>query len=105
MKHALICQCYRLTPKNAHQRPNVVVLCGPHFQGAYGVNTARQLATHNVNVTVFVPNLAKVLPILQEELNLFDLTDGKKSNSAKGKYAFGSVSFLKHLLMLHSSNV
>ena len=74
----------RLTPKNAHQRPQVVVLCGPHYQGAMGVNCARQLATHNVSVTLFVPNFLKMNPHLESEIKLFELADGNKVTTAKG---------------------
>ncbi len=56
----LLCGSHRLTPMDTHQRQTVVVLFGPHTQRAYGVNTAHQLTTHNVNVAVFVPNLTKI---------------------------------------------
>ena len=76
---------FRMAPRNAHQKPSVVVLCGPHMQGAQGVNCARQLAMHGVNVTLFVPNFMKVLDELKSELDLFELTEGKKTAFAKGK--------------------
>ena len=74
-----------MTPKNAHQKPRVVVLCGPHVQGAQGVNCGRQLVMHGVDVTLFVPNFMKVLDELQTELNLFELTGSSKKSFAKGK--------------------
>jgi NAD(P)H-hydrate repair Nnr-like enzyme with NAD(P)H-hydrate epimerase domain len=42
-----------LSLKNAHQRPRVVVLVGEHLQGAMALSCARQLASHQVTVTVF----------------------------------------------------
>ena len=78
----------RMTPKNAHQKPRVVVLCGPHVQGAQGVNCGRQLAMHGVDVTLFVPNFMKVLDELQTELNLFELTGSSKKSFAKGKQIY-----------------
>ena len=76
---------YRLTPQNAHQQPSVVVLCGPHVQGAQGVNCARHLATHNIQVTLFMPSFVKVLQELEDELKLYDLCDGIKTSSVKGQ--------------------
>ena len=89
--HSCIINLYRLNPQNSHQRPNVAVLCGPHIQGAMGVNCARQLAVHNVKVTVFVPNFKKVIDDLEVELQLFDLTDGKRTNNVQGKEWFYSI--------------
>ena len=77
-----------MTPKNAHQKPRVVVLCGPHVQGAQGVNCGRQLVMHGVDVTLFVPNFMKVLDELQTELNLFELTGSTKRSFAKGKQIY-----------------
>ena len=74
----------RFNPSNAHQRPTAVILCGPHMQGAQGVNCARHLASHNVDVTVFVPNFVKVIDALEVELRLFMLTGGKKTSNVKG---------------------
>ena len=75
----------RMTPKNSHQNPRVVVMCGPHIQGAQGVNCARQLVMHGLNVTLFIPNFMKVLSELQTELDLFSLTSSTKVAFAKGK--------------------
>ncbi|XP_023930254.1 enhancer of mRNA-decapping protein 3 [Lingula anatina] len=79
---------HRLNPRNAHQRPTVVVLCGPHMQGAQGVSCARQLANHNVNVILFVPNFLKMLNWLAEEIALFELTSGKKTSDPSGLPTF-----------------
>ena len=81
---------FRLTPKNAHQRPQVVVLCGPHRQGAMGVNCARQLASHSVDVTVFVPNFLKMEPLLMSELQLYELSNGTKTSNPKGECGRGA---------------
>lgn len=45
---------HRLNPLITHQRPTAVILCGPHVQGAQGINCARQLANHNVHVYLMV---------------------------------------------------
>ncbi|KAK3097432.1 hypothetical protein FSP39_009602 [Pinctada imbricata] len=71
----------RLNPTNGHQLPTVVVLCGPHRQGAQGVNCARHLSNHNVKVKVFVPSYAQLPAALQEELNLFKFCDGIVTSS------------------------
>ena len=63
----------------------MVVMCGPHIQGAQGVNCARQLVMHGLNVTLFIPNFMKVLSELQTELDLFSLTSSTKVAFAKGK--------------------
>lgn len=76
---------FRFGPQNSHQKPSVVVLCGPHMQGAQGLNCARQLSNHNVQVTVFVPNFLNMKPWLAEELKLFELADGKRTASTNGK--------------------
>ena len=55
------------------------------------MNCARHLASHNVDVTVFVPNFVKVIDLLEEELKLFILAGGKKTSSLKGEILFGSL--------------
>ncbi|XP_039248184.2 enhancer of mRNA-decapping protein 3-like [Styela clava] len=67
--------CNRLHPRNSHQPPSAVVMCGPHRTGAQGVATARHLSNHNVKVNVFMPNFVKIHACLQEELRLLSLTD------------------------------
>ncbi|XP_043228696.1 enhancer of mRNA-decapping protein 3-like isoform X2 [Amphibalanus amphitrite] len=64
----------RLMPENLHQAPRVACLCGPHSQGAAGLNAARQLAGHGVQVTVFLPDLALTCRALSTELQLYRLT-------------------------------
>ncbi|XP_061173200.1 enhancer of mRNA-decapping protein 3-like [Saccostrea echinata] len=73
----------RLNPQNGHQLPTVMVLCGPHLQGAYGVNCARQLSNHNVKVQVFMPGHVKVPAYMEDELTLFDSSEGKRTASLK----------------------
>ncbi|XP_076125055.1 enhancer of mRNA-decapping protein 3 [Alosa pseudoharengus] len=73
----------RLTPKNVHQRPTVVLLCGPHVQGAQGVSCGRHLANHEVEVILFLPNFVKMLEAITSELSLFSKTGGKQVSSIK----------------------
>nr|XP_055030755.1 enhancer of mRNA-decapping protein 3-like isoform X2 [Misgurnus anguillicaudatus] len=67
----------RLTPKNVHQRPQVVLLCGPHVQGSQGVSCARHLANHDVEVILFLPNCVKMQEIITNELMLFNKTNSR----------------------------
>lgn len=75
---------YSLNPQNGHQLPSVMVLCGPHLQGAYGVNCGRQLSNHNVKVQVFMPGHAQIPAFMEDELKLFDSSDGKRTSSLQG---------------------
>ncbi|XP_062406012.1 enhancer of mRNA-decapping protein 3-like isoform X3 [Sardina pilchardus] len=68
----------RLNPKNVHQRPTVVLLCGPHVQGAQGVSCGRHLANHEVEVILFLPNFVKMQEALTHELSLFGRAWGKQ---------------------------
>ncbi|KFM61550.1 Enhancer of mRNA-decapping protein 3, partial [Stegodyphus mimosarum] len=69
---------HRLNPQNSHQKPTVVVLCGPHLQGTQGVNCGRHLANHCVNVTVLKPAMVVDVPSnFLNELKLFNLSSGK----------------------------
>ncbi|CAG9766296.1 unnamed protein product [Ceutorhynchus assimilis] len=63
---------HRLNPNNVHQLPTVLVLCGPHNQGAAGINTARQLASHGVRTIVYCVSLDA--PAIKNELSLYMLT-------------------------------
>lgn len=67
----------RLTPKNSHQHPSVVVICGAHEEGAMSINCARQLAVRNVLVTIFMQPKAMQIKEVNDELCLFKLTKGK----------------------------
>ncbi|ENN78265.1 hypothetical protein D910_10007 [Dendroctonus ponderosae] len=70
---------HRLNPNNKHQIPTVVVLCGPHKQGAAGINAARQLASHGVRTIVFCPFLEAVA--IKKELSLYMLTRNRTISS------------------------
>ncbi|KAG5896748.1 hypothetical protein JTB14_031728 [Gonioctena quinquepunctata] len=69
---------HRLNPHNTHQWPTVVVLCGPHKQGAVGVNTARQLASHGVQTIVYTVSMDA--PIIKKEISLYMLTKNRVLN-------------------------
>ncbi|XP_070692324.1 enhancer of mRNA-decapping protein 3-like [Pempheris klunzingeri] len=73
----------RLTPKNVHQRPTVVLLCGPHIQGAQGISCGRHLANHDVEVILFLPNFLKMQDSVTSEVNLYSRTGGKQVANVK----------------------
>ncbi|XP_035508287.1 enhancer of mRNA-decapping protein 3-like [Morone saxatilis] len=73
----------RLTPKNVHQRPTVVLLCGPHIQGAQGISCGRHMANHEVEVILFLPNFLKMQELVTSEVNLYSRTSGKQVASVK----------------------
>ncbi|XP_023285374.1 enhancer of mRNA-decapping protein 3-like isoform X1 [Seriola lalandi dorsalis] len=73
----------RLTPKNVHQRPTVVLLCGPHLQGAQGISCGRHLANHEVEVILFLPNFVKMQESVTSEVSLYSRTSGKQVSSVK----------------------
>lgn len=75
----------RLTPKNNHQKPIVILLCGPHIQGAQGISCGRHLANHEVEVILFLPHFVKMQELVTSEVNLFSKTSGKQVASIKGK--------------------
>nr|XP_002123787.1 enhancer of mRNA-decapping protein 3-like [Ciona intestinalis] len=73
----------RLHPRNAHQRPHVVVLTGPHQVGAQGIATARHLSNQNLHVDVFMADVVKMHDFLQDELKLLSLTTARLSTDIK----------------------
>lgn len=73
----------RLNPKNDHQRPTVVLLCGPHLQGAQGVCCARHLANHEVEVVLFLPTFLKMPPSVCSEIDLYSKTSGRQVDVVK----------------------
>lgn len=77
--------CFRLNPKNVHQRPTVALLCGPHVKGAQGISCGRHLSNHDVHVILFLPNFVKMLESITNELNLFSKTQGQQVSSVKGE--------------------
>jgi len=75
---------FRFDPKNSHQRPVVVILCGTGFQAAIGINCARHLANRLVKVVLF---LSKSFPLsvdAESELQLYQLTNGKVTSESAG---------------------
>lgn len=72
---------HRLNPNNAHQRPTVVALCGPHRSGAAGINCARQLSSHGVKTYVYVESSEDVF--LLQELSLYRLTGHRVETDVK----------------------
>ncbi len=85
----------RLTPKNVHQRPTVVLLCGPHIQGAQGISCGRHLANHEVEVILFLPNFLKMQESVTREVDLFSRSNGKQVASIKGKTPTESFNMIK----------
>ncbi|XP_055363281.1 enhancer of mRNA-decapping protein 3-like isoform X2 [Betta splendens] len=73
----------RLTPKNNHQRPTVILLCGPHIQGAQGISCGRHLANHDVEVILLLPSFVKMQQLVTSEVNLYSRTSGKQVASIK----------------------
>ncbi|XP_076466024.1 enhancer of mRNA-decapping protein 3-like [Babylonia areolata] len=73
----------RWVPNNEHQRPTVVFLCGPHLQGALGMNCARHLANHDAKVVVFAPSFVRMNPCLETELQLLESTSASRISSHK----------------------
>ncbi|XP_003428062.1 enhancer of mRNA-decapping protein 3 [Nasonia vitripennis] len=72
---------HRLNPNNAHQRPTVVALCGPHRSGAAGINCVRQLSSHGVKTVVYVESSDDIS--LLQELSLYKLTGHKVETEVK----------------------
>ncbi|CAB4010986.1 enhancer of mRNA-decapping 3-like [Paramuricea clavata] len=64
----------RLTRRNAHQVPHVVILAGPNNVGIQAICAARHLANHKVQVTLSVPVKTE---ILVQHLALFFHTGSK----------------------------
>uniref|UniRef100_A0A8C6PVR1 Enhancer of mRNA-decapping protein 3 n=1 Tax=Nothobranchius furzeri TaxID=105023 RepID=A0A8C6PVR1_NOTFU len=75
----------RLTPKNAHQRPSVVLLCGPHIQGAQGISCGRHLANHEVEVILLLPSFARMEEVLTREVCLYGRTSGLQVADVRGE--------------------
>ena len=84
VENAALCTCQmalqlvggsnRLTRRNAHQAPHVVVLAGPNTVGIEAICAARHLANHKVQVTLSVPLKTE---ILVQHLALFFHTGSK----------------------------
>lgn len=63
----------------------MVLLCGPHIQGAQGISCGRHLANHEVEVILFLPNFLKMQESVTSEVNLYSRTSGKQVASVKGR--------------------
>ncbi|CAH0391462.1 unnamed protein product [Bemisia tabaci] len=57
------------------QWQRVVVMCGSHRQGAIGINCARQLTAHGLNVFVYLMEPSKFISQVAHELALYRLTN------------------------------
>ncbi|KAL4227472.1 enhancer of mRNA decapping [Mactra antiquata] len=73
----------RLNPQNGHQLPRVLILCGPHRQGAQGINCARHLVNHGVQTVVFLPNFLRMVQCVEQELKMYEMCDGKRYSLEK----------------------
>lgn len=73
-------------PCRLTQQSRVVILCGPHVQGAQGVSCGRHLANHGVDVTVFLPNCVKMQENITTELMLFRKTSGRHVLNVTGEH-------------------
>lgn len=73
---------HRLTPKNSHQKPLVVVLCGNHPEAAGAVCAARHLATLGVQTVVYL-HTSTVPQFMLKEIELYKLTGQSVINNEK----------------------
>ena len=73
---------HRMTPKNSHQKPVVVVLCGNHPEGAGAVCAARHLATLGVQTIIYFQS-SILAPYILKEVELYKLTGQIIVNSEK----------------------
>jgi len=93
----------RFDPKNMHQCPQVVVLCGGSAsQATFAVNCARQLASRRIHLTVFIPDSVGVSDVMEMEMKLLDLSGVKlrTSNYNSGLcYSYKSTHFTSHLIV------
>lgn len=72
---------HRLNPKNSHQVPRVVALCGPGRAGSYGLAALRHLASQGVNTSAYLPDLPLYPPHINSELLLYKLCLKKQIHS------------------------
>lgn len=73
---------HRFTPKNSHQKPVVVVMCGNHPEASGAVCAARHLATLGVRTIVFLQS-PTVPNYLVKEIELYKLTGQTVINNEK----------------------
>lgn len=75
---------HRLTPKNSHQKPLVVVLCGNHPEACGAVCAARHLATLGVQTVIYLQT-STVPQVMLKEIELYKLTGQSVINNQKSK--------------------
>lgn len=77
---------HRLTPRNSHQRPVVVVLCGNHPEAAGAVCAARHLATLGVQTIIYLQT-STVPHFMLKEIELYKLTGQSVINNPKSSHS------------------
>lgn len=75
---------HRLTPKNSHQKPIVVVMCGNHPEASGAVCAARHLATLGVQTVIYLQT-STVPQFMLKEIELYKLTGQSVINNQKSK--------------------
>lgn len=63
----------------------MVLLCGPHIQGAQGISCGRHLANHEVEVILLLPSFVKMQQLVHSEVKLYSRTSGRQVTSIKGR--------------------
>lgn len=95
---------YRFNPRNEHQWPRVVVLCGPNRSGAMGVNCARQLSSYGVHTVVVLSEPGLYTPQLANEMALYQFTTGTLITSAAGNTTVFLLLSINEKLLLCRAN-
>ena len=75
----------RFTPQNQHQLPGIVVICDEPYNersSEIGISTARQLASHELKVTIYVKSTPKS-DRQSKELELFTATGNNFTYAVK----------------------
>jgi len=82
-----MCCCnFRFDPKNSHQRPRVVVLCGSGHQSAIGINCARHLVSRNIYVTILIPDSITVTEEMETEMCLVEFGScANRTSNCRGR--------------------
>lgn len=76
----------RLTPKNSHQWPRVTIICDEPYnsrQSEIGLSCGRQLASHGVNVMVYVKTSTSHSDKPSKELELFTASGNDFTGNVK----------------------
>ena len=93
---------YRLSPEQPENlRPWVLVLAGPHLQGAVGIALGRLLRSLNYRVHLHCP--VEEVTICKPEELLFLLSDGELSRNRKGTKLFSVSESSIHTLRLNQT--